>query len=214
MALTPGEISSGAATRVLVFDDRPLVADAFAHAITCALPNAEVRTTSEIAALAELVESWPADVALVHVRLWECAVGATVAVKARRRATAVVVVAPGASRDALAATLREGADAVVNPRGSFETLLQGLRSALAGERYLDEAMATELMGKFAREPANHPHRLTRREREVLLLSGEGESEGRIAAHLGMTKKTLHTHLRSLRRKLYPDRHDSAALGLA
>ena len=57
------------------------------------------------------------------------------------------------------------------------------------------------MARRAREGADVAARLTRRERQVLELLGEGLTIGQIASKLGISPRTVETHVAKLYRKL-------------
>jgi two-component system NarL family response regulator len=87
-------------------------------------------------------------------------------------------------------------------------LLSALRAVAAGRRYLSTAVAPAVLARLkpARGPATSRGavsavKLTRREREVLSLIGEGATSKDIAAHLGISPKTAQVHRDNLKQKL-------------
>ncbi len=83
-------------------------------------------------------------------------------------------------------------------------LLAALRAIVAGRRYLSTAIAPTILSRL-RNPgspaASSGVRLTRREREVLRLIGEGATGKEIAARLGIIPKTAQVHRDNLKQKL-------------
>lgn len=82
-------------------------------------------------------------------------------------------------------------------------LLSALRAVAAGRRYLSSAVAPAVLARL-RNPqaaAGAGVKLTRREREVLKLVGEGATAKEIAAHLGISPKTAQVHRDNLKQKL-------------
>jgi DNA-binding NarL/FixJ family response regulator len=101
--------------------------------------------------------------------------------------------------------LRAGAVGYVSKHEASRTIVQGVRTILAGKLYLSPRM-TELVVHRAfvsgvdvsRSPVD---RLTEREREVFELIGQGVSSRQIAARLGVSPKTVETHREHIKEKL-------------
>lgn len=82
-------------------------------------------------------------------------------------------------------------------------LLSALRAVAAGRQYLSSAVAPAVLGRL-RNPAGAAEagvKLTRREREVLRLIGEGLTAKEIAARLRIAPKTAQVHRDNLKQKL-------------
>lgn len=83
-------------------------------------------------------------------------------------------------------------------------LLSALRAVAAGRRYLSSAVAPAVLARL-KNPVNAAAggrvKLTRREREVLSLIGEGATSKEIAARLGISPKTAQVHRDNLKQKL-------------
>jgi two-component system, NarL family, response regulator LiaR len=96
-------------------------------------------------------------------------------------------------------------------------LARAIRAAHAGETVLDPSAATRLVSAIAKgdRPLLHePERLTPREREVLGLIAGGRSNKRIALELGISEKTVKTHVGHLLEKLgVSDRTQAAMLAV-
>ncbi|HEY2523699.1 MAG TPA: response regulator transcription factor, partial [Candidatus Binataceae bacterium] len=87
-------------------------------------------------------------------------------------------------------------------------LLSALRAVASGRRYLSTAVAPAVLArlKSTREAVSRGApgaaiKLTRREREVLSLIGEGATSKDIAARLGISPKTAQVHRDNLKQKL-------------
>ena len=91
-------------------------------------------------------------------------------------------------------------------------LARTVRAAHAGEALLDPLVAARLVEAIARPPGEEPpERLTPREREVLELIGRGLSNKRIAFELGVSEKTVKTHVGHVLAKLGVTDRTQAAL---
>jgi DNA-binding NarL/FixJ family response regulator len=85
-----------------------------------------------------------------------------------------------------------------------EELLSAVRAVCAGKRYISSSIAPIVLAQL-RNPARNGEsgapRLTRREREVLKLIGEGSTTKDVARQLGISAKTAQVHRENLRQKL-------------
>jgi two-component system NarL family response regulator len=88
-------------------------------------------------------------------------------------------------------------------------LLNALRAVAAGRRYLSTAVAPAVLARLkatrgataSTGGAVQAVKLTRREREVLSLIGEGATSKDIAARLGISPKTAQVHRDNLKQKI-------------
>ncbi len=89
-------------------------------------------------------------------------------------------------------------------------LVSAIRAVHAGRRYLSPAIAPIVLARL-NHPAEPPaaERLTRREREVLRLIGEGATTKEVAQRLGISPKTAQVHRENLKQKL--DLRSTAAI---
>jgi DNA-binding NarL/FixJ family response regulator len=82
--------------------------------------------------------------------------------------------------------------------------LRALRRVAAGEMHLSAKITERVQARQHRGGAEDrppPVRLTRRERDVLMLVAEGLGTREMAAALGMSAKTVDSHRRNIREKL-------------
>jgi DNA-binding NarL/FixJ family response regulator len=89
-------------------------------------------------------------------------------------------------------------------------LVGAVRAVHAGRRYLSPSIAPIVLARL-KHPGAAPasERLTRREREVLRLIGEGATTKEIAQRLGISPKTAQVHRENLKQKL--DLRSTAAI---
>jgi DNA-binding NarL/FixJ family response regulator len=101
--------------------------------------------------------------------------------------------------------LRNGAAAYVLKEASAADLVRAIREVMAGRRYLSPPLsetAIELYVQKAKAGPRDPYEaLTTREREVLQLAAEGQSNPEIADRLGISARTVETHRANLMHKL-------------
>jgi DNA-binding NarL/FixJ family response regulator len=85
-------------------------------------------------------------------------------------------------------------------------LISAIRAVAAGRKYLSAAVAPAVLARLKNQQDTAARgdgsvKLTRREREVLKLIGEGATSKDIAARLGISPKTAQVHRDNLKRKL-------------
>jgi DNA-binding NarL/FixJ family response regulator len=111
-------------------------------------------------------------------------------------------------------TLKAGADGYVLKEASYPELIMAIRSVLKGKHYLSPEISGKLIegyleGKKTFKAHSLWEDLTKRERGILKLIGEGYKNKEIAEYLYISEKTVETHRANIMRKL--DLHNTAAL---
>ena len=116
--------------------------------------------------------------------------------------TRVIVLTSFAEDERLLPAIQAGAAGYLLKDVRPTELARAVRAAHAGEVLIDPSVAARLVEAIA-QPAGEPppERLTPREREVLALIGKGLSNKRIAIELGLSEKTIKTHVSHLLAKL-------------
>ena len=105
--------------------------------------------------------------------------------------------------------LQAGAEGYLLKHAEPETILSGIREVVAGGSPLDPKAARVLL--TSRRAPRTSLTLTDREREVLLLVGEGLPNKSIARRLGITERTVKAHLTSVYQQLGVTDRTQAAL---
>lgn len=121
----------------------------------------------------------------------------------KARAKDVRVLALSAHDDALHArhALRMGALGFLSKRTAPETLLAGVRSVAAGERYLDPRLAQDISLVDIDNARSPLDQLSEREFDVFIRLARGAAVQRIAAELNLSTSTVGTHLYNIKTKL-------------
>jgi DNA-binding NarL/FixJ family response regulator len=135
-------------------------------------------------------------------------------VRAMDAATQVIILSMYSDEALVRQTLRNGAKGYLLKQSVTEELLLAIRAASQGEVYLSPAISgsiiAELLALEADAGVAHPsERLTPREREILQLISEGNTNSAIARLLKVSVKTVEKHRANLMSKL--DVHDLAGL---
>ena len=123
---------------------------------------------------------------------------------------AVVALTSLDDTDRVRAALQAGAIGYVLKDAGPDDVLDAVRSAARGEAYIEAELALRL----AEPPTASDRLLTAREREVLVLLGEGKSNQQIASSLVITERTARTHVSNVLRKLGLESRTQAALWAA
>ena len=101
--------------------------------------------------------------------------------------------------------LRAGAQGYVTKHESTEVILTAIRRVLAGELYLSERMATQLVGLLIRGPqvatGSLIQALSDRELEIFQMMGQGQSTRQMANSLKIDVKTVETYRSRIKDKL-------------
>ena len=128
--------------------------------------------------------------------------------------TKVLVLTVHKAEEYVFESLRAGADGYLLKDASHAELMSAITSVLDGKPYLSPGISEKLVagyleGKTALKPKSLLELLTRRERQILKLIGEGHKNKDIADYLCISAKTVEKHRANLMKKL--DLHSASAL---
>lgn len=119
--------------------------------------------------------------------------------------TRVIILSMHSDQAYVLEALRNGAAGYVLKDSSTDDLIQAVHEVIAGRRYLSPPLserAIEVYIEAAKETVlDRYETLTTREREVLQLAAEGNTNVEIAARLSISPRTAETHRSNLMRKL-------------
>jgi DNA-binding NarL/FixJ family response regulator len=121
--------------------------------------------------------------------------------------TRCLVLSMHASPEFVRPALQAGAAGFVVKGAGLDELVSALRAVAAGGTFLDESLEPSALAPGA--PADDLERLTPREREIVRLVAQGNTNRQIGELLGLSPKTVDAHRTNLMRKL--DLHDAQAL---
>ena len=193
-------------TRVLLADDQALVREGFRHIID-AREDLEVvgeaNDGREAIALAGTTHP--------HVILMDVRMPVLDGIEATRRLVdagnpaRIVILTTFDLDEAVFGALRAGASGFMLKDIRAAELVQAIRLVARGEALLAPTVTRRLLDRFADAlPGTPPpalDELTAREVEVLQLVAEGLGDAEVARRLVVSPRTVHSHLRSIYRKL-------------
>ncbi len=155
-------------------------------------------------ALQEIVNLQP-DIAILDISLPQLN-GLEVAERVRRDypAVKIIILTMHKSEDFIGRAYHVGVNGYVLKDNAFEELLKAIHTVNAGGTYLcSDITATVIAGfiKNYNEEKNKDQHLSSREREILQLIAEGNSNKEIAELLTLSVKTVETHRSHIMHKL-------------
>ena len=188
-----------AVPRVLIADDHPLVAQGLKVLLA---PEYDVVALVEDAREVESAVALHApDVLLLDLSMPH-RTGTEVLQSLRRQfpTLRVLVVTMHVDQAFAELSFQSGADGFIPKEASAVELRAAIASVLRGERYLSPRVER---GRYRSAEVTDPlaDRLSRRQRQVLRLIGQGKSQAEIAATLGVTHRTIEFHRAGIRRAL-------------
>ena len=188
--------------RVLVADDHPVVRRGLKQILLEASDISVDEAASAAEALA-LVGKKTFDVAVLDLKLGDASGLEVLASLHQDKPRLPVIILSMHPEDQYAVrAIRAGAMGFLNKEAAPDRLLDAVRHAAAGKRYLTPKVAEELAAQVATDAPELPHTLlSNRELEILELIGSGKTVGEIARKLHRSVKTISTHRTRLLAKM-------------
>lgn len=195
-----------AKSRIILVDDHPLVRERLAELIN---QQADLQVCGECGDDKEclaFLEKTVVDMAIVDLTL-KGAHGIDLIKDLQVRYPKLCVLVLSMHDEILYAerALRAGARGYVTKQEASQTIMTAIRTVLAGETYLNEKMARQLIGSYVRQRRADKEgpiqRLTDRELEVFQLMGEGHSTRVIGEILKIDPKTVDSYRARIKEKL-------------
>ena len=202
------ETATGKQYHVMLVDDHPIVRQGMAVLIN---QEPDLSVSSEAFNAAEALEKLNAglpDAVVIDVSLQGTS-GIDLTKSIRDRYPKLPILILSMHDEALYAerALRAGARGYVMKQEAAETVIQAIRTVLAGNIYLSNKLSAKVLRDMVDgvKPTDSDlygiDRLSDRELEVFELIGRGNTTRRIAEVLGLSIKTIETHRAHIKQKL-------------
>lgn len=191
--------------RVVIADDHTLVREGTAQLLAKHGDIAVVAAAADGLSALEVICAELPDVALVDIAMPGLSgIEVTRRVKASAPQVAVLVLTVHDEAGYVRALLEAGAAGYLLKDIGETDLVDAIRAVHAGESVLHPALTSALFASMSGDHENREHArspLSDREAEVLQLAAAGASNKQIAADLGLSPRTVQTHLRNIFEKL-------------
>ena len=192
--------------RVLVADDHPMFREGVRTMLAATQDLDLVAEARDGSQALELLARHQVDVALLDVNMpGMSGIEAAAMIAVDHPTVAVLILTMFADDASVFAALRAGARGYVLKDAERADLLRAIRAVAQGEAIFSPAVASRVLDFFAqRHPAVAREEfpmLTSRERDVLHLIAQGQSNPTIAAQLGLTRKTTSNYVSAILTKL-------------
>jgi two-component system, NarL family, nitrate/nitrite response regulator NarL len=188
----------------LIADDHPVVRKGLQ---SCLSRHDQLKVVGEAAdgedAIKKAVELVP-DVVLMDISMPRMnGLAATEALRRQKPSIKILILSIHNNREYIFRIIQAGAHGYVSKEASPEELLDAIESVHGGETFFSPEIAQAALSQLVnnngkKEPFSD---LTTREREVLVLIAEGQSNKEIANSLGIGVRTIETHRERIMRRL-------------
>jgi DNA-binding NarL/FixJ family response regulator len=202
--------------RVLIADDHTLFRDGL-RALLISIPDIQI--IGEAATGQETVEQaaeLQPDLILMDIQMPDLnGIEATRQILRTSPHVGIIVLTMFEDDDSVFAAMRAGARGYVLKGADQAVLLRAVHAVASGESLFGPEIAQRLIGYFSNlEPASGPElfpELTDREREILGLVAEGQTNAEIAERLVISMKTVRNHVSNIFNKLQVADRTQAAI---
>lgn len=195
---------------ILLVDDHRLLAEALTGLIEARFPDAQVHQAGTLADALRLLDD-RFQLVLLDLSLPDATgMQAVHAVRTHAPQTRTVVISADDRPDTVRAAIELGASGFVPKKADSRQLLAALSATLEGGVPLPPALLAQ-----APSPAvDTTHELTPRQRDVLRLLIQGQSNKLICRHLGLSESSVKTHLEAVYRRLGVSSRTQAVMAAA
>ena len=199
------EVLSIKKIKVLIAEDHVMVRQGFLVLLN-AQPDIEViGEAADGNEMIELAENLRPDVVLADISMPNLnGIEATKIIRQRFPNMTVIIITIHTSSSYVIRALRNGARRYVVKNDDFQHVIQAIKTVSLGQRYLSGQVSEQIIDAVIAGTSldyNLDERISIREREILQLIAEGNTNSQIAKKLVISARTVETHRTNLMRKL-------------
>jgi DNA-binding NarL/FixJ family response regulator len=125
--------------------------------------------------------------------------------------TRILVMAARSSTERVGRVLRAGASGLIGKHLTFDMLMRAIHAVARGEVWADRRATARVLERLTTQLPGVEDQLTPRELQVVKGVGRGLRNKEIASRLGISQKTVKSHLNNIFRKLRLDGRVALAL---
>lgn len=201
--------------RILLVDDHALVREGTRRLLEMESDVLVVAEASSGEEAIELTCKLRPDIAVMDIAMPGMGgIEATRAIKKDCPETAVLILSAYDDEPYLLALLDAGAAGFLLKNVHSQELIQAIRAVARGESVLQPSLAEKMMRRLSTQSDTTPHPvnlLSEREFAVLRLAARGLLNKEIAARLGLSIRTVHSHLANIFMKMHVGSRTEAVL---
>lgn len=181
--------------RVLVADDHAVVRQGLRQILSAAADVALVGEAANGLAVIDMVAEREVDVVLLDVAMpGKSGVDVLKTLHERHPKLPVLILSMYPEDQYAVRLIKAGAAGYLNKEAAPEQLLDAVRTAVQGKRYITPAVAELLAQEVDRDREGPPHKtLSNREFQIMLMLARGVPVSEIARELFLSVKTVSTH---------------------
>ncbi len=190
--------------RLLVAEDHALVREGTCNILNGELDMEVVGEAADGEEAVSLAETLQPDIALLDIEMPKMdGIEAAKRIRVISPRTAILAVSAYDDEAYIVGVLEAGAAGYVLKNAPSSTLLEAVRAAAAGESVLSPDIQRRVVGILAKRDKGETTQaqLSERELEVLRLAAAGLANKEIASDLGLSPRTVQSHIRNILNKL-------------
>ncbi len=186
------------AIRVAIIEDHPLYRQGLVQVVERA---AKLHLVASVGSVREMEEVGfeDVDVVLLDLHLPDCE-GADAVSRVKSQHDAILIISASENRKQVVDAIAAGACGYLTKSSEEEEVSKAIATIAAGGTYVSPVLAGYLLRDTREQDRTSDHALTAREREILSLLADGETDADIADALFISVSTVRSHLDRIRDK--------------